>query len=98
MLCPVDRLRRYCIFNRDDILRFAFDCFDLDSSGTSGAHFKQHTDILYGLFPSGSCVFATFVLSMSQECLTFPAVRGCLYGVGGLCALCVRVTFIARHH
>jgi Ca2+-binding EF-hand superfamily protein len=24
----------YCIFNRDDILLFAFDCFDLDGSGT----------------------------------------------------------------
>ena len=23
----------YCIFNRDDILRFAFDCFDVDGSG-----------------------------------------------------------------
>ena len=24
----------YCIFNRDDILLFAFDCFDVDGSGT----------------------------------------------------------------
>ena len=23
----------YCIFNKEDILRFAFDCFDLDGSG-----------------------------------------------------------------
>ena len=23
----------YCIFNKDDILRFSFDCFDMDSSG-----------------------------------------------------------------
>ena len=24
----------YCVFNRDDILRFAFDCFDADGSGS----------------------------------------------------------------
>lgn len=27
------KLATYCIFNKEDILRFSFDCFDVDGSG-----------------------------------------------------------------